>query len=73
MATCKCFNGPPLAKARACCCGCGIDDAKREYEYGAKSHIGTFSDSLMAEAKKRDWTVISVKNGWKCIFASANQ
>jgi phosphoglycolate phosphatase-like HAD superfamily hydrolase len=46
------------------------DDAKREYEYGAKSHIGTFSDSLMAEANKSGWTVISMKNDWKQIFPS---
>lgn len=45
------------------------DDAKREYAYGAKSKIGTFSDALMAEAKKSNWTVISMKNDWKKIFA----
>jgi hypothetical protein len=28
-------------------------DAKREYAYGAKSKIGTVSDALMAEAKKK--------------------
>ena len=45
------------------------DDAVREYAYGAKSKIGTFSDALMAEAKKRGWVVISMKNDWKRIFA----
>ena len=45
------------------------DDAEREWAYGAESKIGTFSDSLMAEAKKRDWVVISMKNDWKRIFA----
>jgi hypothetical protein len=45
------------------------DDAEREYAYGAKSHIGTFSDALMAEAKKSGWTVISMKNDWRRIFA----
>ncbi|MGB8476351.1 MAG: HAD family hydrolase [Candidatus Acidiferrum sp.] len=45
------------------------DDAEREYAYGADSKIGTFSDALMAEAKKDDWTVISMKNDWKKIFA----
>jgi hypothetical protein len=45
------------------------DDAKREFAYGAKSNIGTFSDALMAEAKKNRWTVISMKNDWKRIFA----
>jgi hypothetical protein len=45
------------------------DDAEREYAYGAESKVGTFSDALMAEAKKRGWTVISMKNDWKRIFA----
>ena len=45
------------------------DDAEREFAYGAKSHIGTFSDALMAEAKQKGWTVISMKNDWKRIFA----
>ena len=45
------------------------DDAEREYAYGPKSKVGTFSDALMAEAKKRGWTVISMKNDWKKIFA----
>jgi hypothetical protein len=45
------------------------DDAGREWAYGAKSTIGTFSDALMAEAKKNGWTVISMKNDWNRIFA----
>jgi hypothetical protein len=45
------------------------DDAVREYDYGANSKIGTFSDALMAEARKRGWLVISMKNDWKRIFA----
>jgi len=45
------------------------DDAGREFEYGAKSPIGTFSDELMAEATKQNWTVVSMKNDWKRIFA----
>jgi phosphoserine phosphatase len=45
------------------------DDAEREWAYGAKSKIGTFSDALMAEAKKQGWVVISMKNDWKRIFA----
>ena len=44
------------------------DDAVREFAYGAESKIGTFSDALMAEANKNDWTVISMKNDWKRIF-----
>jgi len=45
------------------------DDAVREFAYGAESKIGTFSDALMAEAKKNAWTVISMKNDWKKIFS----
>ncbi len=45
------------------------DDAQREYAYGPKSHVGTFSDELMAEARAKGWTVISTKNDWKRIFA----
>ena len=45
------------------------DDAVREFAYGAESKIGTFSDALMAEAKKDGWTVISMKDDWKTIFA----
>jgi hypothetical protein len=45
------------------------DDATREYAYGADSKIGTFSDSLMAEAMKQRWTVISMKHDWKRVFA----
>ena len=45
------------------------DDAAREFAYGAESKIGTFSDALMAEAKKDGWTVISMKDDWKKIFA----
>ena len=44
------------------------DDAKREYTYGPDSKIGTFSDALMAEAKKSGWTVVSMKDDWKTIF-----
>ena len=49
------------------------DDAVREFAYGAESKIGTFSDALMAEAKKNDWTVISMKNDWKVIFPFESQ
>jgi len=45
------------------------DDAEREYAYGPKSKIGTFSDALMAEAKQKGWVVVSMKNDWKRIFA----
>jgi len=48
------------------------DDAKREWAYGPESKIGTFSDALMAEAKQQGWTVISMKDDWKKVFAFDN-
>ena len=50
------------------------DDAAREYAYGPAlglpdSRVGTFSQALYDEAKKKAWTVISMKNDWKRIFA----
>ncbi len=44
------------------------DDAKREYDYGAKSKVGTFSDALMQEATKRGWSIISMKDDWRVVF-----
>jgi phosphoglycolate phosphatase-like HAD superfamily hydrolase len=44
------------------------DDAKREWAYGPESKIGTFSASLMSEAKEMGWTVISMKDDWETIF-----
>ncbi len=49
------------------------DDAKREYAYGPAqglpdSKVGTFTQALYDEAKKKGWTVISMKNDWKRIF-----
>ena len=49
------------------------DDAEREYAYGAESHIGTFSDALRAEAQARGWTVISMKDDWRSVFAPAGE
>lgn len=50
------------------------DDAKREYAYGPAaglpdSKVGTFTQALYDEAKKKGWTVISMKDDWKQIFA----
>jgi hypothetical protein len=50
------------------------DDAKREYGYGPAiglpyTKVGTLSEELYNEAKKQGWTVISMKNDWKRIFA----
>jgi hypothetical protein len=40
----------------------------RNFDYDAESHIGTFTQELMAQAKRHGWTVISMKNDWKSIF-----
>jgi phosphoglycolate phosphatase-like HAD superfamily hydrolase len=50
------------------------DDAKREYAYGPAqglpdTKVGTFTPALYAEAKKKNWTVISMRNDWKKIFS----
>jgi hypothetical protein len=50
------------------------DDAEREYAYGPAeglpdTKVGTFTQDLYDEAKKDGWTVISMKNDWKRIFA----
>jgi phosphoglycolate phosphatase-like HAD superfamily hydrolase len=50
------------------------DDPTREYAYGPAqglpdTKIGTFTPALYAEAKKKNWTVISMKNDWKKIFS----
>jgi phosphoglycolate phosphatase-like HAD superfamily hydrolase len=45
------------------------DDAVREWAYGPNSKVGTFSDSLMDEAHKRGWILVSMKDDWKRVFA----
>lgn len=50
------------------------DDEKREYAYGPRgglpnTTVGTFSEALMIEAKASGWSVISMKNDWKKVFA----
>ncbi len=50
------------------------DDAAREYAYGPAQGLpdtkfGTFTQALYDQAKKDRWTVISMKNDWKRIFA----
>jgi phosphoglycolate phosphatase-like HAD superfamily hydrolase len=50
------------------------DDAIREYAYGPAqglpdTKIGTITAALYAEAKAKNWTVISMKNDWKKIFS----
>lgn len=49
------------------------DDKDREFAYGPAnglpdSAVGTFPQSLMAEAKARGWSVISMKDDWATIF-----
>jgi hypothetical protein len=45
------------------------DDAARKYVDGPDPKVGTFSESLMAEATKGGWHVISMKNEWKRIVS----
>lgn len=50
------------------------DDAVREYAYGPATglpdtKVGTFTQALYDEAKAKGWTVISMKNDWKQVFA----
>jgi hypothetical protein len=50
------------------------DDAKREYAYGPAQNlpdtkVGTFTPALYDEATQKRWTVISMKNDWKHVFA----
>jgi hypothetical protein len=50
------------------------DDATREYAYGPAqglpaTKLGAFTQALYDKAKKDGWTVISMKNDWKRIFA----
>ncbi len=50
------------------------DDAAREYAYGPAqglpdTKVGTFTQALYDEAKKDGWTVISMKDDWKRVFA----
>lgn len=45
------------------------DDPVREYKYDADSKVGTFSQILMEEAKKKNWIVVSMKNDWKVVFS----
>jgi phosphoglycolate phosphatase-like HAD superfamily hydrolase len=50
------------------------DDARREYAYGpaqglSETKVGAFTQALYDQAKKQGWTVTSMKNDWKRIFA----
>jgi len=50
------------------------DDAEREYAYGPANGLsdtpfGTFPQSLMEEADKKGWIIISMKKDWARVFA----
>ena len=50
------------------------DDAQREYAYGPAqglpdTKVGIFTQALHDEATKDGWSIISMKNDWKRIFA----
>jgi phosphoglycolate phosphatase-like HAD superfamily hydrolase len=50
------------------------DDAKREYAYGPATglpdtKVGAFTQALYDEATSKGWTVVSMKNDWRRIFA----
>jgi phosphoglycolate phosphatase-like HAD superfamily hydrolase len=49
------------------------DDAAREYAYGPAeglpdTKVGTFTQPLYEEAKKRGWLVVSIKGDWRRLF-----
>jgi hypothetical protein len=53
------------------------DDAQREYAYGPAqglpdTKVGTFTPELYDEAKKKNWTLISMKTDWKTILRSTS-
>ena len=44
------------------------DDAEREFAYDRKSHVGR-STGHSTRPARAGWTVVSMKNDWKVIFA----
>jgi len=48
------------------------DDAVREFAYDRASAVGKL-DRGLDEAPKRSWTVVSMKNDWKRVFAVENK
>jgi hypothetical protein len=44
-------------------------DAAREWAYDRQSHIGRL-DTGLDEASSKGWTVVSMKDDWKTVFAS---
>lgn len=43
------------------------DDGRREWAYDKNSKIGT-QETVLTEARKRKWVVVSMKNDWKTIY-----
>jgi phosphoserine phosphatase len=51
------------------------DDATREYAYGPAlglpdPKLGAFTQALYDQAEQNGWTVVSMKNDWKTVFAA---
>jgi hypothetical protein len=46
-------------------------DAKREWAYDRQSSIGRL-DKGLDQAEARRWTVVSMKDDWKRVFAFEN-
>jgi len=44
------------------------DDAEREWAYDKDSHVGRL-DAALAEAETRGWTVVSMKDDWRRVYA----
>jgi hypothetical protein len=44
------------------------DDAKREYEYDRKDALAKL-DKAWDEGMAKGWTIVSMKDDWKRIFA----
>jgi phosphoserine phosphatase len=42
-------------------------DAEREWAYDRDSHIGKL-DKGLDEARKKEWTVVDMKNDWKVVY-----
>ena len=52
------------------------DDERREYAYGParglpETRVGTFTQGLYDEARGKGWTVISMKDDWREVFATS--
>ena len=48
------------------------DDAEREWAYDRKSSVGKL-DKALDEANAKGWTIVSMKDDWKTVFAFENK